>query len=63
MDKRCGTCYYYRDKICCVNPPTAALAPVRTLQGDGIQIIALRPPVQAHEYCGQWSPQEGLVTA
>lgn len=61
--RRCGTCDYFRDKVCNVNPPVAALAPVRSIQGDSLQIIAMRPPVNAYEYCGQWSTQEGLVTA
>jgi len=58
--RRCGTCDYFRDTFCNLNPPVAALAPVRSLQGDSLQIIAMRPPVQAHEYCASWVREGSL---
>lgn len=60
--RRCGTCDYFRDKVCNLNPPVAALAPVRSIQGDSLQIIAMRPPVQAHEYCGAWVQSSNIAT-
>jgi hypothetical protein len=58
--KRCGTCYYCTVSTCYHAPPTPTLVPVRGLSGDGVQVVALRPPVQAHEYCSFWEAEENL---
>lgn len=60
--KRCSTCYFFQNQCCNLNPPVPMLAPVRSIQGDGLQIIGARPPVQAHDYCGSWQPEINIAT-
>jgi len=60
--KQCRTCMYHNESSCFEAPPTATLVPVRTVGGDGAQVVALRPPVKATDYCSRWVAQDNLVT-
>lgn len=44
-----------KQKVCRLNPPQVVLVPVRTLQGEGLAIQRVFPPVQDADFCGKYS--------
>lgn len=51
---QCNTCKWEMRGQCYEAPPVPSLAPVNTLQGAALQVIAMRAPVKDTDFCSRY---------
>lgn len=70
-DQNCGNCYFsllvdVNQYQCQESPPQAILVPVHSLDGQGVGLQSVSPPVLANGWCGRWKEKNskpGLTVA
>lgn len=63
----CDNCTYFlkheidREKVteCTRFPPVPLIVPIQTLQGNGLMVKAVYPPVMGSSMCGEFKLKEG----
>lgn len=57
MNKKCGTCVFYKNSVCVRYPPTIIQGKETeqaSMSGASNKITARFPPVSSVDCCGEW---------